>query len=112
MTANWRRATDEEMKRWPTLDRLKDHFGEARLVLADDPPHGDGHHHHEVPADKPALVRTIGAEVDIYLDAHGFYAQCTASACAYVTEYTASKSTATQWATAHYEGQPGDGRAG
>jgi hypothetical protein len=30
--SDWRDATKDEMKRWPTLATLKKHFGDARLV--------------------------------------------------------------------------------
>ena len=49
---------------------------------------------------------------EIVLDARGFYARCFARNCAYVSEYTAAKHIARQWAEAHDAGEACDGRAG
>jgi hypothetical protein len=49
------------------------------------------------------------ANCEVVLDAFGFYARC--GNCPYVSEYTAAKFRARQWAEAHDEDQPGDHRA-
>jgi len=48
---------------------------------------------------------------EIVLDARGFYVRCFARNCAYVSEYTAAKYRARQWADAHDAGEACDGRA-
>jgi len=50
------------------------------------------------------------ANCEIVLDSYGFYARCLH--CPYVSEYTAAKFRARQWAEAHDQDQPGDHRAG
>lgn len=59
---------------------------------------------------KPAVVAST-VNCEIVLDPYGFYARCTARDCTYVSEYTAAKFKARQWAEAHDEDQPGDHRA-
>ena len=51
-------------------------------------------------------VGTITARTrncEIMLTGAGFYARCTAPNCTWVSEYTASKSTARRWANDHDE---------
>lgn len=55
------------------------------------------------------VAETISCE--ILLDMYGFYVRCTADNCTYVSYYTPSKSVAREWANAHDEDKPNDGRA-
>jgi hypothetical protein len=48
------------------------------------------------------------ANCQVILDGIGFYARCTH--CPYVTEHTASKLRARQWAEAHDNDETDDGR--
>lgn len=59
----------------------------------------------------PETVVAVTANCEIVLDSYGFYVRCTVPDCAYVSEYTPSKSVARRWAQAHDEDRPGDGRA-
>lgn len=55
------------------------------------------------------VVTTNNCEV--VLDGFGFYVRCLAPNCTYVSKYTHAKHVARQWAEAHDEDQPNDGRA-